>query len=168
MKKIILVLFTVLMSCVLITGCSLVFIDSKEEYTAVYSFSGSNEQFAISNGSILLSDTESVFRGGNFEEKSDTFRDIVSYSMTFYIISGEEKVVILSNVVEDLTGQPVHLSGEIGTITVEDIPPKFFTSNPQNWKNNLCFELKTIDSNQKETVYQLSLSVAEITDKNQH
>ena len=75
-KVIQVLLITVLCICLLL-GCS-----SKpaEKPLVVYSFSGENEMFSISNGVIVLNEGEEIFYGGNLDGK---LSDIVAYSMTY-------------------------------------------------------------------------------------
>ena len=42
----------------------------------VYSFSGENDQIAVSNGVIILSDTEETFSGGQLKTTGAEFIDI--------------------------------------------------------------------------------------------
>lgn len=37
--------------------------------------------------------------------------------MTFYILSGNEKKILLTNAVQDMTGGTINISGEIGKIS---------------------------------------------------
>lgn len=71
----------------IVSGCG------KEEAKPlkVYSFSGENDQIAVSNGVIILSDTEETFSGGQLKTTGAEFIDITSYFTKFYIISGTEK-----------------------------------------------------------------------------
>ena len=48
------------------------------------SFKGEHEYFAITNGSIVLSDTEEVFNGGDLEiTQSGVFEAVASYRILF-------------------------------------------------------------------------------------
>ena len=96
-----------------LTGCG----KEEQEPLRVYSFSGENEQFAVSNGIIVLNGSEEIFSGGDLKAADDCFLDITSYSTTFYTISGSEKNVILSNSVTDTTGGTVNVSGDLGQIS---------------------------------------------------
>lgn len=64
---------------------------NQEQRLSVYSFSGEDEQFAISNGVIVLNSTEETFYGGDLKEKQDKLSDIAAYTKTFYVMSGNEK-----------------------------------------------------------------------------
>jgi hypothetical protein len=57
----------------------------------------------ISNGSIVLNDTEEVFEGGDLETvQSDLFADVVSFSTTFYTMRNGEKHPVLKLSAEKL------------------------------------------------------------------
>ena len=96
-----------------LTGCG----KEEQEPLRIYSFSGENEQFAVSNGIIVLNGSEEIFSGGDLKAADKSFLDITSYSTTFYTISGSEKNVILSNSVTDTTGGTVNVSGDLGQIS---------------------------------------------------
>ena len=52
-----------------------------------YSFSGENEFLRITNGSILVEDTNESFDGGDLEIlQPDLFADVTSYTATFYTL----------------------------------------------------------------------------------
>ena len=156
MKKLIALVLALL--CVLgLVGCS----NGKQEEDSTYYFRGEHEYFSISNGSIVLNNTEEVFEGGNLEiVQSDLFTDIASFSTTFYTMRNEEKHIILSNSVVDKTGGSVNINGGLGRISGADIISKEVENN-DDWRDNLWFELKTTDLNDKENVYQLKLTVTE-------
>ena len=71
-----------------LTGCG----KAGQERLIIYSFSGENEQLAVSNGIIVLNGTEETFVGGDLKVTGDFFDDITSYSTTFYTMSGSERV----------------------------------------------------------------------------
>ena len=79
MKKltaIILALLFVLM----LTACNNV----KQEQLVVYSFYGESDCFEISNGTIILSDSEDVFYGGNLKvNQPESIQNITSYKAAF-------------------------------------------------------------------------------------
>lgn len=71
--------------------------NEKQEQVLTYSFHGSNEYLAIINGSIVLSDTEELFDGGNLEiTQSDICEDVTSYFTTFYThVNGKREIIVL-------------------------------------------------------------------------
>ena len=98
MRKISVILFAALVCCALLSGCGN---ESTRESLVVYSFCGENEMLSISNGVIVLNEGEEIFYGGNLDGE---LSDIIAYSMTFYIQSGSDDIVLLSNSVTDMTG----------------------------------------------------------------
>ena len=135
MKRVFAILLTTLACSVLFSGCGA---KPAEEQVAVYSFSGENEVFSISNGVIVLAPTEEVFYGGNLEGE---LPGVVSYSMTFYISSGNDDKTLLSNKVTDILKE-----AELDEL-----------------QNNLYFELKTTNLEGEENTYSLQLTVTEVT-----
>ena len=136
---------------------------AEQERLTVYSFSGENEQIAVSNGVIVLSDTEEIFAGGSLEVNDDCLTDIASYSTTFYILSDGQKNIICSDRIENKTEETgVLVSDDLGKLTGEDIVSSAAGDNDA-LKNNLYFELTATDQNGMETVYRLPLSLTEIT-----
>ena len=109
-------LITVLYTC-LLSSCGM---KPAEEPLVVYSFSGENEMFSISNGVIVLNEGEEIFYGGNLDGE---LSDIIAYSMTFYIQSGSDDIVLLSNSVTDMTGGTIGIAGETGKISGDVLRP---------------------------------------------
>lgn len=144
---------------VALTGCGKV----GQERLTVYSFSGENERLTISNGIIVLNGTEEIFSGGDLKVTNDFFTDITSYSATFYTMSDSEKDVILSNSVVDMTGGTVNVSGDLGQVSGDSIISRIKIDDTSDLNNTLYFELTTKDKNGKESVYQLQMSLTEIT-----
>lgn len=153
MRKIFVILFAAITCCTLLSSCGK---DPSAEPLAVYSFSGKHEMFSISNGVIVLTAAQEILYGGNLDGE---LSDIVAYSMTFYIQSGNDKTILLSNSVTDMTGGTIGIAGEIGKVS-GDILNKAETDDLQN---NLYFELKTTNLNDEESAYQLQLEVTEVT-----
>lgn len=145
-------LITVLYTC-LLSSCGM---KPAEEPLVVYSFSGENEMFSISNGVIVLNEGEEIFYGGNLDGE---LSDIIAYSMTFYIQSGSDDIVLLSNSVTDMTGGTIGIAGETGKISGDVLK----SAEEDDLQNNLYFELKTTNLSGEENTYQLQLTVTEIT-----
>ena len=142
-----------------LTGCG----KAEQEPLRVYSFSGENEQLGVSNGIIVLNGSEEIFSGGDLKAADDSFLDITSYSTTFYMISGSEKNVILSNSMVDTTGGTVNVSGDLGQISGNTTLRRIKIDDANDLENTLYFELAAKDKNGKESVYQLQMSLTEIT-----
>ena len=145
-------LITVFYTC-LLSSCGM---KSAEEPLGVYSFSGENEMFSISNGVIVLNEGEEIFYGGNLDGE---LSDIIAYSMTFYIQSGSDDIVLLSNSVTDMTGGTIGIAGETGKISGDVLK----SAEEDDLQNNLYFELKTTNLDGEKNTYQLPLTVTEVT-----
>ena len=152
-----LVFMTIILTA--LTGCG----KAEQEQLIIYSFSGENEQLAVSNGIIVLNGTEETFVGGDLKVTGDFFDDITSYSTTFYTMSGSEKDIILSNSVVDMTGETVNVSCDLGQISGESIIRRIKIDDVNDLENVLYFELTTKNKNGEENVYQLQISLTEIT-----
>lgn len=126
------------------------------------SIKGEHEYFAITNGSIVLSDTEEVFDGGDLQiTQSGVFEAVASYSTTFYTLTDGEQRIILSNSVIDQTGGTVNVDGDLGKVSGKGIIIGSKVKSIEEWKENLWFELKTTDLNGKETVYKIQLTLTD-------
>lgn len=142
-------------------GCSTI-----ELQTSVYSFSGANEYFGINNGVIVLDDSTEVFYGGTISAEEDFFAEATSYSVTFYISLDGEKKVILSSKVVDLTGEAVVFSGEIGSISGDDVLTQNKIDEIDDLRYNLYCDLSVTNKDGTESVYSVQMTLTEIVRKN--
>ena len=156
-----LILLLILTLAISLVGCS-----TAELQTSVYSFSGANEYFAISNGVIVLDDSTEAFYGGNISADEDFFNEATSYSATFYISSHGEKKVILSSKVVDLTGEAVDFSGEIGSISGDDVLTQNKIDEIDDLRYNLYCDLSVTNKDGTESVYSVQMNLTEIVRKN--
>lgn len=147
-----------MMLLLILTGCA----KAEEKPLKVYSFSGENEQIAVSNGVIVLRDTEEIFYGGDLEAVGEEFSDITCCSTKFYIMSGSENVAISSNMIENLTGGTVQVPGGLGKLSGDGIITSTKIKDVDDLKNNLYFELTTMNKDGEKQVYQLQMSVEEV------
>ncbi len=130
----------------------------------IYSFSGSNELFTVSNGTVVLSEAEETFCGGDLKVNSqEILSGVTYYSTTFYILTDGEKRTVMSNRVTDMTGVSVSPEGVLGKISGDDLIVGNKVENIEEFENNLYFELKTVDLSGKENVYQLQLTVTQVS-----
>ena len=85
----------------------------------IYSFSGGNDYFRVSNGIIVLTEDEETFIGGDlYISRNDIFSDVVSLRTEFYILrDGEERTVLVSELHDKTGGASVSLSGDLGKIS---------------------------------------------------
>lgn len=159
MKKLI-AFFLSLVFVLALVGCG----KTEPSNLRVYSFSGADEQFSVTNGVIVLDETVRIFNGGNLKVTEDSFSNIVSYTATFYIVENDEKKVILSNSATDMTGSSVSLEGNLGQVSGDDALIETMIKDTSDWESNLYLELTTTDKSGTENVYQLQMSLTEVTD----
>ena len=156
MKRII----SIAISCLLIAalvGCA----DSAEDAesgTMVYSMSGSNDLFEISNGVIVLGEEEEVFDGGDLKIlQEDLFSVVTSYTCSFYTIVNGEKRPILSNSTVDMTGGTLNVNGDLGRASGNGILIGNKIKSAEDMENVIWFELITTDLGGMDNTYQLPL-----------
>ena len=156
MKKVI----SIVISCLLITalvGCAGSAEDA-ESGAVVYSMSGSNDLFEISNGVIVLGEEEEVFDGGDLKIlQEDLFTDVTSYTCSYYTITNGERRTILSNSTVDMTGGTLSVNGDLGRASGNGILIGKKIKAAEDLEQLLWFELITTDLSGKENTYQLPL-----------
>ena len=158
MKKIRAVMLSLLACTVLLAGCNTSPESNEEQPLKVYSFSGENEYISVSNGVIILDGKDEICYGGDLKVMSDDFANITTYSTTIYI-NGSEKETLLSNGVDDQTGETIDVSGNVGQISGDILRD----SDADKLTDNLWFELKTTNLNGEESTYRVQLETTEIT-----
>ena len=156
MKRII----SIAISCLLIAalvGCAGSAEDA-ESGSVVYSMSGSNDLFAITNGVIVLGEEEEVFDGGDLKIlQEDLFSDVTAYTCSYYTITNGERRTILSNSTVDMTGGTLNLNGDLGRASGKGILIGNKIKAAEDLEQLLWFELITTDLSGKENTYQLPL-----------
>ena len=156
MKRII----SIAISCLLIAalvGCAGSSEDA-ESGSVVYSMSGSNDLFEISNGVIVLGEEEEVFDGGDLKIlQEDLFSDVTAYTCSYYTITNGERRTILSNSTVDMTGGTLSVNGDLGRASGNGILIGNKIKSAEDLENVIWFELITTDLSGKENTYQLPL-----------
>ena len=156
MKRII----SIAISCLLIAalvGCGGA-IEDAESGDVVYSMSGSNDLFEISNGVIVLGEEEEVFDGGDLKVlQEDLFADVTAYTCSYYTISNGERRTILSNSTVDMSGGTLSVNGDLGRASGNGILIGNKIKSAEDLENVVWFELITTDLSGKENTYQLAL-----------
>lgn len=162
MKKTFFFLLTLMLCVGMLAGCSQNS-ENKSEKITVYSFCGENEQFAVTNGVIVISADEEIFYGGDLKVTDDEyFSDITSYSVKFYTMTNGETRTIMHNSVVDQTGSTINVAGDLGKMSGDDIIIGSRVENASELANNLYFELNTTDLNGNQNTYQIQLTITEI------
>lgn len=162
MKKTFFFLLTLMLCVGMLAGCSQNG-ENKSEKITVYSFCGENEQFAVTNGVIVINADEEIFYGGDLKVTDDEyFSDITSYSVKFYTMTNGETRTIMHNSVVDQTGSTINVAGDLGKMSGDDIIIGSRVENASELANNLYFELNTTDLNGNQNTYQIQLTITEI------
>ena len=108
---------------------------------------------------------EEVFYGGDLKiNDTQSFANITSFSATFYTMTGEERRTLLSNSVIDQTGNTVNMSGHLGKTSGGNIILGSKVETEEELVRSLYFELVTTNKDGEEFVYQVPLTVTEITE----
>lgn len=164
MKRLFFVLLTLMLCVGMLAGCSQSD-ESKSEKNAVYSFCGENEQFAVTNGVIVIGADEEIFYGGDLSIiDQEQFADIASYSVKFYTMANGEERTIMHNSVVDQTGGSIIVTGDLGRMAGENLLIGNKSETASELTDSLYFELSTTDLSGKQNVFQLHLMVTEVTE----
>ena len=157
MRKIL--LFVLALGCTFsLAACN----NAQEVQISTYAFHGEHEFFSISKGSIVLSDTEDVFDGGTLSVVNpEIFDGITTYSTTFYTVKNDAQRTLMSNSVVDFTGGSIHVEGDLGKMFGENLLVGNTIESIDELRENLWFELKTVDLNGVEATYQMQLTLIE-------
>lgn len=160
MRKTLTVVLAVLLITAMLSGCNQEAGKKQESSVQVYSISGENEYFSLSNGVIVLNTEEEVIYGGVLKEKDPALSDVKDFTTTFYVMDGEARHELLTISVVDQTGGSAHVAGDTGKISGANI---LHGAETIDWMNHLYFELKTTDLSGQENVYTLQLVPIEVT-----
>ncbi|MBQ5799360.1 MAG: hypothetical protein IIW18_01465 [Oscillospiraceae bacterium] len=146
MKKIALVLLCVLT----LTACT----NTEQKEETVYDFSGEHELFTLSEGSIILDGEKQTFNGGRLTiTRPEVFGEIASYSTSFYSLENGEREEFYSTTTTPVEGDFSLTDRAFGMAST--------TGSMINPEQGLWFELKTVDENGAENIYQIELAVTE-------
>lgn len=146
------ILFLALFAAVFFTSCQ------KKEETAVYSISGENESFTVSNGVVMLNGEEQAFSGGDLTVKG-VLPEIFSCNMSYFLQLEGEEHTLLSFGMKNHTGEPLDINGDIGTVSGRSIFPVREGVSTREYLDHIVFRLAAVDSNGVETVYELPMTV---------
>ena len=154
MKK----LFGILLAVLLLSGCG----KNGGKDLAVYTFSGSDGQFAVTNGAVVFSDQTDVFEGGSLALQQDVPEDVTAYTMTFYVNYKGERRTLMSNSVVDEAGGTLTFAENLGRLETDG--EGSYLGWTEDWteylEGNLFFELTLTDKSGEQRTYQIPMEVA--------
>ena len=132
---------------------------SNQTQDGTYSFYGENEYFSLSNGSIVVSGEMETFDGGVLKAiDPELFSDVKSFSASFYTIKSNGKQDdFVTHKIYSSDGTPVSFGGSLGRSSSNS--PDLIRKIEQG---GLWLEVQTVDTADKEAVYQLELTVTEV------
>ena len=160
MRKIMTAVLAVVLLTAILSGCNQKAEKKQDAAVQVYSISGENEYFSLSNGVIVLNAEEEVLYGGVLEEKNLPVSDVKDFTTTFYVMDGEARHELLTVSVVDQTGGSAHVAGDTGKISGANL---LHGTEAKDWMNHLYFELKTTGISGQESVFTLQLAPVEVT-----
>jgi len=154
----------IVLAVALLFALSIVSCGNENEQAKKYSFSGNNDCFAITRGSIVpRSDGHEEFDGGYLEIiQEELFADTISCSMTYFTLTNGERKSILTQGMKAAGNGPININGKLGRISFGN--PILGKTNTDKLEQVLWFELKTTDINGNEEVCELQLELTEIYD----
>ena len=158
MRKLIAFIFS-LSFILTLTACT----NAKETPHAVYSFYGEDGYFEISNGTIVLSDSEDIFYGGNLRvSPSSSISNITSYKATFYIkIVGQQKTIFANEFRNYSSAELVVIDLGKKVSKHPDISNQFKNIEEKNAK--FWCELEVSDAEGNRNCYTIVLKLIQIT-----
>lgn len=137
----------------LITACA-----KPESKIEVYTVSGENDEIAINNGLLIVTDASEKFIGGELSFKNEELVDVKEYVETFFFYNedGYETVILRNS--STITGAPngQSINTDTGSISSEEL---FYGSDLDLAKQSLNFSLSGTLTNSESFDYELHLDV---------
>ena len=159
MKKLML-LALVLILALTLNAC----INEKTEPTVVYSFYGQCDDYVISNGTIVLSGSENIFYGGNLQAaKPENFKNISSYTATFYIEVGDKQEIVFVDKLLNNSSVKL-LNSDLGKTISDDSGMYELFSELYNSNGSFWCDLKTTDIDGNSYSDSIALELTKITE----
>ena len=149
----------ILLCCALAAGCGGEAAELEETVT-VYSISGTSEQMTLSNGILVLTDTEQTLDGGDLTYRPAEPADAAGYATEIYLLSsGGERKPLISMKAQDTAGGTLSVSGDVGMVSGEILTEK----DLGKLERNLYFELQVTNSEGETATQTLPLSLTKVT-----
>lgn len=133
--------------------------DMEREPLRGLSFSGENEVFSVYNGVLVLGAEEEICYGGYLKAAPGAFEDIRGYTVSIYLGNREERLCLMSNSWEDMSGACLDVSGELGKLSGD-----ISGMAEMDMDKGLWIELETSSQKGEKNCYELELDVKELTE----
>ena len=142
-----------------LTACK----NEAQEQLVVYSFYGENDCFKISNGTIVLSDSEDIFYGGSLHvTEPESIIDISSYKATFYTVTDGQREIILVDELHNSSSAEL-LEVSLGKIVANDSELNQQFKNIEQLNGKVFCELETTDKEGNKNSYTIEMELTKIT-----
>lgn len=132
----------------------------------IYIFSGSSNYVEINSGVISLNYNMNLFQGSNIEYKEKD-KNIVSYDIGYYILSGEEYLPLATKAGEDKEGLSLKaiITGIDNFRVIEPANGNYYFTKEkiEGIENNLYFIIKAKDNKNNEIKDVIKLKVTKIS-----
>ena len=143
----------------MLTACNNV----EQEQLVVYSFYGESECFEISNGTIILSDSEDVFYGGNLQaNQPESIQNITSYKAVFYTMIDGQQETILVDELNNISSTEL-LSVDLGKKVSNNSEINNQFKNIEDTNGNFWCDLKVTDKEGNSNSYKIELDLIKIS-----
>jgi hypothetical protein len=154
-KKFIAIILIVIFLCVF-TSCT-----RTDNQTEIYSFSGENENIAINNGLIIVTNDSEKFIGGDLSFKGDEPLDAKDYFERFFYYKDGNEEIIFNNVTTTTSSNKgrVNISSELGSISSKNL---FYYDDLELIKGSLNFLISGKLVNGENFEYDLTLIVKKV------
>lgn len=148
-------LLTALLLCCFLAGCS----TSSNQKLTVYSFSGQDDTFSITNGVVVIAPDTAIFYGGYLDADEEHFQQITSYSTSFYVWADGHEHTLMDMRAVDTTGTFLNLDQEVGSVSSQ----AFFEGAETAIRDQLFFRLETVNQNGERQTLEIPMSVVDVT-----
>lgn len=132
----------------------------KVSQTEIYSFSGENENIAINNGLIIVTNDSEKFIGGDLSFKGEEPSDVKDYFERFFFYKDGNEETILSNATTtEGVNEGINISSELGSISSQNL---FYDNDLELIKGSLNFLISGKLINGENFEYDLTLVVKKV------
>lgn len=132
----------------------------KVNQTEIYSFSGENENIAINNGLIIVTNDSEKFIGGNLSFKGEEPSDVKDYFERFFFYKdGNEETILINATTTEGATEGLHISSELGSKSSENL---FYNNDLGLIKESLNFMISGKLVNGEDFEYDLTLGVKKV------
>lgn len=155
MKEKFIIILLIVILLLVFTACT-----RKTNQIEIYSFSGENENIAINNGLIIVTNDSEKFIGGNLSFKSEEPSDVKDYFKKFFFYKdGNEETILNNAATTEGATKDMNIPSELGSISSKNL---FYNNDLELIKESLNFIISGRLRNGKSFEYNLTLVVKKV------